>query len=321
MSQMTAVRPPKRTSGSPQWWHLSIHTEGFDVADAIIGELVTPLAAQARLLGAVRWFFQRVEGIPAAQVRIRILAPVETLERLQAFQRALQDQAGGVLSQLTVTQHFSTPASELVFDGFVTEIDTQLEAELATFGGVEGLRLAEEVFELASELAAWGIQRFPKGQNRSAFGALLHFDSARSMMRGPRSGSWPDRRRPSWDYYWDSHLKSCTAGMGPRAANVREAMTAQVAAKMPSIHGLMAATAAEAAVKNWRRRWFRAIDTYLYRADRARVSRSAQQLTVYQAHMLINRLGFTPREEAALGLYARGWHADTGAPELEKHSS
>ena len=60
-------------------------------------------------------------------------------------------------------------------------------------------------------------------------------------------------------------------------------------------------------MQNWRRRWFRALDTYLYRADKVRVSRSAQHLTVYQAHMALNRLGFVAREEAALGLYARNW--------------
>lgn len=316
MSQMTAVRPPKRTGNSLQWWNLSILTGGFDVEDAIIEELVTPLAAQSQLLGAPRWFFTRVEQAGIAGVRVRILTPVAAAERLQAFFVALQHRVGGVLPQLTVSQHFSIPAGELS-SGSSTDAATEnrLQADLAVFGGTEGLQLAEEVFEISSDLAAWATRRFPKAQNRSAFGSLLLFDAARAMMRGPRAVNWPDRRRLTWDFYWDTHFRSCTLGLGLRGG-AREALTASVAARTPAVHGLMAATAADSAVQNWRRRWSRSIDSYLYRADRARASRSAQQLTVCQAHMLLNRLGVRPHEEAALGAYARAW-----SPELEAGQS
>jgi len=67
MSQLTTVRTASRTAGSTQWWHLTFTTGGFDVADGIIEELVTPLVAQARSLGAKRWYFSR-SGDPAAPV-------------------------------------------------------------------------------------------------------------------------------------------------------------------------------------------------------------------------------------------------------------
>lgn len=320
MTQLTAVRPASRTAPSEQWWHLSVFTGGFDVADGIVGDLVTPLAAQAQVLGAKRWFYNRFDE-PTAHVRMRILAPTQTIERLQSLQRSLQDRAGGVIPQLTVRQHVSSPASNRFFSTSFDHADAQLEAELVTYGGVEGLQLAEEAFHLSSELSVWATQRFTKTQNRSALAALLLFDSTRSMMKGSRSASWQDRRRLSWDYYWDSHLKTCTANFGPRAANVREAMTAQIDAKLAPMHGLMTATAAESAVQNWRRRWYRAIDSYLYKADKARVSRSAQHLTVLQAHMLLNRLGFTSREEAILGLYARTWSTEhEPVSTLKRHS-
>lgn len=320
MSQLTAVRPASRTVTSDQWWHFSVMTGGFDVADGIIADLVTPLAAQARVLGAKRWFYTRCDEPSSGQVRMRILAPQPTIDRLQLIQRSLLAQAGGVVPQLTVKQHQTAPASDRSFSSF-SNADAQLEAELVTYGGVEGLQLAEEAFELSSELCAWATHRYSKTQGRSALASLLLFDSARSMMKGPRSANWQDRRRLSWDYYWDSHLKTCTANFGPRATSVREAMTAQIEAKLSPMHSLMSATAAESAVLNWRRRWFRALDTYLYKADKARVSRSAQHLTVYQAHMLLNRLGFTSREEAALGLYARTWGSDfEPLPRSKRHS-
>ncbi|MHA7283293.1 lantibiotic dehydratase C-terminal domain-containing protein [Arthrobacter sp. TMS2-4] len=310
MSQLTAVRTASRTALSTQWWHLSLSTGGFDAADGIIEELVTPLVAQAQALGAKRWYFTRYEdpstGI-VGQIKLSIHAHPRVLEPLRTFQRSLQARNARSMPRLVVRQHFTAPTGNTYYSGGREMADPQLEANLVKYGGVEGLHLAEEVFELGSELALWANHRFPRMQSRSALGALILFDSAQSMMRGPRSAGWPDRRRLSWDFYWDSHLRTCTADVGPRAPGVREAMTAQVAAKAPGFHALMAATASESAVQNWRRRWFRALDTYLYRADRVRVSRSAQHLTVYQAHMTLNRLGFVAREEAALGLYARSW--------------
>ncbi|WP_434994677.1 lantibiotic dehydratase C-terminal domain-containing protein [Arthrobacter sp. Ld5] len=310
MSQLTAVRTASRTALSTQWWHLSLSTGGFDAADGIIGELVTPLVAQAQTLGAKRWYFTRCEdpstGV-VGQVKLSIHAHPRVLEPLRTYQRALQMRSARSMPLLVVRQQYTAPAGNTYYSGGRESADPQLEADLVKYGGVEGLHLAEEVFELGSELALWANHRFPRMQSRSALGALILFDSAQSMMRGPRSAGWPDRRRLSWDFYWDSHLRACTADVGPRAPGVREAMTAQVAAKAPGFHALMAATASESAVQNWRRRWFRALDTYLYRADRVRVSRSAQHLTVYQAHMALNRLGFVAREEAALGLYARSW--------------
>ena len=319
MTQLTAVRNASRTRMTAQWWTLSFYTGGFDVADGIIGELVTPLAVQAQAQGAQRWYYTRCMDPANAHVRMWILGEPEIFDRLQCLLGALRLQATGVIGHLEVVQQISEPATDRMGSAGMEPQNPRLEADLAKYGGIEGLALAEEVFEFSSELTAWATARFPKVQNRWAFGSLLLFDSARSMMKGPRSASWPDRRRISWDYYWDSHLRSCTAGFGSRSAGVRQAMTEQMAAKVAPTHRLMAATAAENAVENWRRRWSRTIDTYLYRADKVRLSRSAQHLTVYQAHMLLNRLGLSLREEAALGLYARSWSTELEADMLDRH--
>lgn len=329
MSQLTAVRIASRTADSAQWWHLSVFTGGSDVADGIIGDLVTPLAAQAQKLGASRWFFTRCEEPAGAHVELHVLACPAVTAQLQSFLGALQHggtlhshqeaSRSAILSELRVRQHFSRPAHGHLSQTGDPTVEPRLEAELVKYGGADGLQLAEEVFELSSELAAWATKRFPKMQSRSAFGALILFDSARAMMKGPRSAGWPDRRRISWDFYWDSHLRMCTADLGPRAGGVRDALSAQVAARVPAFHGLMAATASESAAQNWRRRYVRAIDNYLYRADKMRVSRSAQHLTVYQAHMTLSRLGFTTREEGVLGLYARSWSIEREASSYDQN--
>ncbi|MCQ1955917.1 hypothetical protein NNX39_05270 [Arthrobacter sp. zg-Y826] len=304
MTQPAAVRTPSRPSPHLTWWNLTVDAGGFELADRIIGELVTPLVAQARLCGTKRWFYTRRMQPSNAQVRLRVLAPAETLDRLQSLLGALQEQSGDPVRGLAVEHEFSEPVLDRTIG--TDPLLPSVEADVARYGGVDGLALAEEVFELSSDLCLWATARFAKAQNRSALASLLLFDSAYAMMKGPRASTWPDRRRVSWEYYWDSHLHSCTAS-DPRAAGVQKATGAQAQAQLMPVHRLMMATASEPAVTNWRRRWLRTIDTYLYRADKAGASRSAQHLTVYQAHGLLNRLGFTLRQEALIGVYARTW--------------
>ena len=304
MSQPAALRTPARISSPLVWWNLSVDAGGFEIADRIIGELITPLVAQARMWGAQRWFYTRRMQPANAQVRLRVLAPPETQDRLKSLLGALQEQSGDPVRSMAVTHEFSEPVPERTVG--TEPLHPWVEADLARYGGVEGLSLAEEVFELSSDLCLWATARFPKPQNRSALASLLLFDSSYAMMKGPRASTWPDRRRVSWEYYWDSHLHSCTAA-DPQAVGVQKATGAQAQAQLMPVHRLMMATASESAVANWRRRWLRAIDTYLYRADKAGASRSAQHLTVYQAHGLLNRLGFTLRQEALIGVYARTW--------------
>ncbi|WP_026549441.1 lantibiotic dehydratase C-terminal domain-containing protein [Arthrobacter sp. Br18] len=310
MSQLTAVRTASRTVAGTQWWHLTLSPGGFDVADGIVGALVTPLVAQAEALGAKRWYFTRDEDqARRAQVNLHIQAHPRILERLRALNRPLQEQSALAFPQLLVHQHYSSAVGDSFIPGLGV-VDAHLEANLVKYGGAVGLDLAEEVFELSSELSLWAGQRFVKMQSRSALGALILFDSAHSLMHGPHAAGRPERRRITWDLYWDLHLRTCTTDVGPRADAVREAMTRQVAAKATGFHARMAATASESEVRNWRRRWFRCLDTYLHRAEKARVSRTAQHLTVHHAHMTLNRLGFVPREEAALGLFARTCHPE-----------
>ena len=90
-------------------------------------------------------------------------------------------------------------------------------------------------------------------------------------------------------------------------------MRARITPRIVPAHRMMAALDSEPAADIGRKRWARAIDDYLYRADKQRISRSAQQLATGASQLALNRLGFTFREQAALGLYARAWSKDIEA--------
>jgi hypothetical protein len=320
MSQLTAVRSSEKLSLKRYWWVLSIYTGRQDVAETVIGELVTPLVAHARREGVGRWYFGHHVDEVGPHIKVRFLGHRSALDSLQRFELAARNRLLEILPTVRVQQHYvvSPDSVDMICTLGTGSVALVQESDLDRFGGLEGLELAEEVFELSSELGSWAAQRFNKSQGRTALGALLLSDAAWAMINGPKAPQWPDRRRLSWDYCWDNHLRVSTMELGRGAAKARLGLTATLAPKTAPMHRLMAATAAEGSVQNWRRRWKRAIDAYLYRADKSRVSRGAQNLTFSQSHLMMNRLGFTLWEEAALGIYARAWTPETESALLEK---
>lgn len=316
MSQLIAGTGSRRLNNETAWWLLTIQPETEEFCDAVVCRIVTPLAAQARVWGAERWAYTRSLNPAAPSVHFGALAPRAAFDRLRSFSQALVDQSHGEMGAMVISDYTAAPPSTRWGK---TTVTPGFEAALAKYGGVEGLHLAAEVCEVSSALAAWALSRFPTVNSRATLASLLLFDTCHAMMSGPHSSVWPDRRSISWDYYWDSHLRSSTGHFGPQAAQRREALVTRMAPRIVSAHRLMAATASEPAVENWRRKWSQAIDAYLYRADKERVSRSAQQLTMYQSNELLNRLGLAVRDEATLGLYARSWSKAREADLLQAH--
>ncbi|MDN3903303.1 lantibiotic dehydratase C-terminal domain-containing protein [Arthrobacter sp. YD2] len=323
MSQTTqahAVRRelPGRSAGqlseSTLWSILTIESaapepEHRDWGDAVIRRVAVPLSAQARTWGGYRFGFTRNPAPDHPAVHLHLRAAEVVVGRAWKFARTLADGNAAALGPVKL----STPI-DIVYPPLPGEpVPELMEATFARFGGEHGLKLVAEVSELSADLAMWAVNRFPGPSMRSTLGALLLFDAAHAMMRGRRSAVWPDRRATSWDYYWNAHLQACIGASGQPAEHVRRAMVARMAPRIMPMHRVMAALASEPAVDLWRKRWGQAIDLYLYRADKQRVSRSAQRLTMAASGLMLNRLGISLREEATLGLYARAWSTEAEA--------
>ena len=303
----TPAQEPADTSlGETLWWTLTIQAEGQHAGDEIVRHLVAPLSAQARAWGSYRFGFARNFDSANPQVRFHLRANTEVVDGVWKFAHAVAEECALQLGAVELVELRS-----LIYPPKSGEpLPEAIEALFAQYGGMEGTQLMAEVCELASDLAIWSVNRFPAGKTREALAALLLFDACHSMMWGPRSGRWADRRTVSWDYYWDAHLHACTSALGSRAEQARRALADQSIPHIASVHRMMAAVLSEPAVDVWRKRWVRSIDMYLFRADKKRVSRSAQQMVLTESLLLCNRMGFTLQEEAALGFYARAWNRD-----------
>lgn len=306
-------RPSQQPGETMLWSMLTIAADQEsmrqDVGDSIVRHIVVPLSAQARTWGGYRFGFSRNPEADQPAVHLHLRATNHVVERVWRFARELAEESAAQLGTL----QFSA-STDIVYPPRQGDPVPQLmEVTLARFGGPEGLKLAADIAELSADLSMWAVNRFPRLNTRSTLAALLLFDTGHAMMRGPRSAGWPDRRATSWDYYWNAHLQACTNSVSPRAEHARRAMMAQMAPRIMPAHRVMAALASEPSVALWRKRWSQAVDLYLYRAYKQRVSRPAQQLTMASSGLLMNRLGITPREEATLGFFARAWSRDLEA--------
>jgi len=295
-----------------QWWFVRIYTRGFDGGDPLIGDLLPPIIAEARARGIRRWFYIRYLDEGGPHVRLRVLGRRPVLDHLQRVHHELEADLGDLLSARPAEHCFIAPVDRRAYEGrSATGVRASIyEPEVAKYGGPVGLGLAEELFEFSSDLGLWACGRFGKGHDRAGLAALLLADGVAALVDGPHSRV-PSRQRIDADAYWDRHLHWWTAELGSKGPAARSSMRERVDERRERVGDSMERVSALPGVDAWRRRWRTAVDAYLHRAQAVGVERSPQHLTFHHGHMMLNRLGFLPREEAVLGVYARVW-ADGG---------
>jgi thiopeptide-type bacteriocin biosynthesis protein len=307
-----AAPRPVELADAPQWWYACLYTGGVDATDDVVAGLLPPVLAEVRALGASRWFFLRYVDRSGPHLRLRVFGPGASLDRLV---RSVDD-LGAHLELITTAPRArrielvpGAGAALLAGAGDAVGVRPAVyEPEIDKYGGLDGVELAERLFEFSSELALWGVSEHEKGGARDALAALLLADAAGALLHGARAERWPARRAVSWSRFWHIHSRWWTgAVLGDET--LRVALEARAAGHRDAVGERLRRTAALPGVQAWRRRWFRAIDDHLAAAGRMEVPRSPQHLVFHQNHMLMNRLGYLPREEALLGIHARDWTA------------
>jgi hypothetical protein len=93
--------------------------------------------------------------------------------------------------------------------------------------------------------------------------------------------------------------------MGATAPAGRRALRLVVEGHQEGALHRIALLKASVPVRAWRQRWRASLSEYLHRSAVEKVDRSPEHLVFHQTHMMLNRLGFLPREEVVLGVHAR----------------
>lgn len=292
----------------PQWWYACLYTGGSNATDDVIAGLLPPMLADVRMSGAQRWFFIRYFDDSGPHLRLRIFGPARALNRLV---RSYSD----VSAHLDLMRQIERGEPVELMKG--PKYPGQLRdsvgispavyaPEIEKYGGMVGIELAEAFFEFSSELALWAVAQHQKGSSRDALAILLLSDSVDSLLTGPTASHWWQRQRVSVDRFWQIHANWWTGAIHGDDA-FRKLTRNHASAHRESMQDRIAIVAAEPNVLAWRQRWFKAIDAYLNDVHDYDVGRTAQHLVFHQNHMIMNRLGYLPREEALLGMYAADW--------------
>ncbi|GIH89453.1 thiopeptide-type bacteriocin biosynthesis protein [Planobispora siamensis] len=301
----------------PEWWFVRLYTGGFSASDLLVTEVLPPLVAEARAHGAFRWFFIRYTDPSGPHLRVRVFGPRETVDRMHRSLARVQRHADAVVAGAGDDPVWLAPIPmrRMLGDSGTGLSSALYEPEYGKYGGPSGVELAERVFEFSSDLAIWATARFGKIPERAALAALLLCEATRAMLEGRPEDLSPepvmppaDRRRlnVSWARYWDRHLAWWTADLAKHAPELQAQLREHAERDPHRVRSIARELRADSSVDPWLRRWGQVIDDSLVRAHRMRIGLTPQHLVFHQAHMMMNRLGFLPREEALLGVIASG---------------
>ena len=308
---MSVTADPHRSSllggliDKPEWWFVRLYTGGFAGADTMTSELIPPLVAHARELGIHRWFYMRYMDPSGPHIRLRVKGTRDVLDVMESGYRALVTDLETALAQKEHSHPFVMPVDEQNYLGTASigGSGALYEPEYTKYGGIHGVDLAEQLFEFSSDLGVWATGRFDKTPDRAGLAALLLFDAVHSGLDAARFTSVPPGA--DWQGYWDQHLKWWTGDFGANAPRVRKTIQSSVETRMPDVRCQLDRLAAMPSVTGWRRNWRAAVHRYVVRAMTEGIDLTPMHLIFHQGHMMTNRLGFLPREEALLGQYAR----------------
>ncbi len=299
---ITEDTPLRAWPDLPGWWYACLYPGGLDRLDLAVQTLLPELLPILSDGGAHRWFFIRYTDWNGPHLRLRVLGHRALLDQLQRELPSLAKSCAEIAAQPSEPHASLVPLDANPFKGRHTGVDTALyEPEFDKYGGPQGVEAAELLFEHSSELAL-KANTLAKTTDRAALAVLLMRASVAAVQRmhGTRPGS------PSPAEYWERHLYWWTRDGGAATERLRDGLRRQ-AKEAQAIHQSLERLSTDTWTVSRVASWSAAVTAYLEQAADTSVPRTPGHLIFHQNHMMANRLGILPREEALLGIIAANY--------------
>ncbi|MEU5835202.1 lantibiotic dehydratase C-terminal domain-containing protein [Streptomyces diacarni] len=308
----TATRPPhayaapSRENAAPgdvpgapaaDWWYVRAYPGGPGAMDAAVRAALPWLAARAAELDAPAWHFLRFWDATGHHLRLRLRCTPDQADALHArtdelralltdLPQGAEGHAGEAGGGLLPAEPSMAPRRQPVGVS-----PAPYAPELAKYGGVHGIHLAEDVFtDGCALLAETDLVALPAAHARAAAAvALTQALVTACLAPGERDAFWTAHRRR-----WLARLR-----MALPADETRQRLNSLASA-------VRDAPWPQGAVRARLDAHVRVTRGVLDRCTVTRVPVPRAELLLHHVHMAHNRLGFPPPEEAALVLVARG---------------
>ncbi|MDL5142787.1 thiopeptide-type bacteriocin biosynthesis protein [Bacillus atrophaeus] len=278
-----------------EWVFYSIYVPRAEYLEKIIVNIVTPAVQQIKNSVQVhKWFFIRYIDMQGPHIRLRFLVDEAEME---AAEELLEERFSQCLSAVIaepvpdLSRLLPVKAETADFEsGFQQE---EYEQEYEKYGGLQGVDVAENIFQSSSELALLFV-------NHDYFSDKDRFDLALLLMKitAEKASLSEAETRQLWEsmlHYWSG--ADYTEGISYKI-KLEEAAKKRV----DVINQVMERMAADPRVKELTDGYGQVLEYAFSEIKKSKKIRTpVSHLAFHYIHMMNNRLGVWPIEEAYLG--------------------
>ena len=269
-----------------EWLYYVLYPGSPHKLDAVVEDLIRPAVATVRAFDVAGWFFLRYADELGAHLRFRVLAPRAVADALDPALRSFFDDA---LERIAGRPSMATPRSWWEPLGMAggSHVGCELgvyEPELEKYGGPAGVRRAERVFEASSELALSVLSPSMNENDRRAVALAV-------MTAGARWSVSPH----AWTAFWQAYAWHWSGGDRAGADRLRARYAAAAVARAPVARRRIEELSSDAD-------FARTVGGYLQALNQcwSEGAQDGSQLFFHFCHLMNNRLGIPPAEEAYL---------------------
>lgn len=276
-----------------EWLYLRLYPGSLEKLDFLISAAVRPAVELSQRFPDIdRWFFIRYIDYLGPHLRLRFRGPVDGISRMynpliELVQTNLE--AAGAIPQPSVRRLVPVPL-QAGADGHVGYQLDMYEPEYAKYGGPVGVEIAEAVFDASSKLVLWVYEQgIPSLSDRANLALVL--------MRLAAGTFLPTIDHMSFWTYYSWYWSGGSTGHGEalrrrfRAAAVRGAQQTTTQCRL-----FLEENGVRQEVDRYGMELAKARSAY----QTAAVAVPNKELCFHFVHMMNNRLGIYPVEEAYL---------------------
>ncbi|MBD2760641.1 hypothetical protein IEE94_14140 [Yimella sp. cx-573] len=277
---MTQATP---SAMATDWWYVRVHPGGASRMDAAVCAVLPWMRDQVERTSADRWFFIRYWDKTGHHLRLRMRTDPDAVDELHHRHDELLALVTG-LPEANETPADLLPRGVPDASASVGVQSSIYSPEFEKYGGPEGVDLAEQIFTLDSafheseETAAWHLRSDRAAAAVDLMGALVE----RTCRRSESEQFWA-RHRARWGWQLHNAAKG-DAPLGELLVAIKQGI--------------------DRAEPDLQRELM--IEQHAHTLERLlrRYPESRESVLLHHLHMVINRFGYPPGVEAALGIIA-----------------